>query len=267
MTTPLRLAMLAMSAIFINATSMAEPEQDDSSSAVSEDIPAAIKNLENRGVEIIGKLDTPADIDAYAAIAKQQPLAVYLTPDKQHVIIGTLIDEDGHDITYDALQEATVGVWSESTWQTLTDSSWVADGNPNAERIVYMFTDPNCPFCHKFWEQSRPWVDSGAVQLRHILVGMLTETSEGKAAAILASNNPSVALMEHEKKLNQSGIEPLEDIPSDIAEQLKENADVMNDLMITGTPGILYHDSEGQLKIQRGAPLDEDLELILGPKP
>src|SRR3546814_8987929 len=61
-----------------------------------------------------------------------------------------------------------------------------------------MFSDPNCPYCNMFWKQARPWVESGKVQLRHIMVGMLRADSAGKSAALLSAKDPRAALNEHE---------------------------------------------------------------------
>lgn len=229
-------------------------------------LPEVVKNLERHGVQIVGEFDAPGGLRAYAGMAQQQPLAIYLTPDGEHVIIGTMMDEQGSDVTHVALTDATLGPWTAATWDALSQSHWVADGSDEATHIVYMFTDPNCPFCHKFWEQARPWVETGNVQIRHILVGMLTQTSPGKAAAILHSDDPAQALYDHEKAGPDEGVDPLADIPEEITERLDHNAELMSQLQIQGTPGIFYFDQDGALQIQRGAPLDQDLELILGPR-
>lgn len=229
-------------------------------------LPDVVKNLERHGVQIVGEFESPGGLRAYAGMAHQQPLAIYLAPDSEHVIIGTMMDEEGEDVTHIALTDATLGPWTAATWDSLSQSHWVADGSDDAAHIIYMFTDPNCPFCQKFWEQARPWVEAGNVQIRHILVGLLTQTSPGKAAAILQSDDPAQALYDHEKAGPDKGVEPLADIPEDIAQRLSQNAELMNQLEILGTPGIFYFDQEGALQIQRGAPLDQDLERILGPR-
>ena len=79
----------------------------------------------------------------------------------------------------------------------MENSTWIADGNADAPRIIYMFSDPNCPYCNMFWKQARPWVESGKVQLRHIMVGMLRADSAGKSAALLSAKDPQAALNEH----------------------------------------------------------------------
>lgn len=227
-------------------------------------LPDVVKNLERHGVEIVGEFETPGELRAYAGMAQQQPVAIYLTPDGEHVIIGTMMDVDGTDVTHGALTDATLGPWTAATWESLSQSNWVADGSDDAAHVIYMFTDPNCPFCHKFWEQARPWVEDGKVQIRHIIVGMLTQSSPGKAAAILNADDSAQALYEHEKAGPDDGVEPLTEIPDEIAEQLNQNAELMTRLQIKGTPGIFYFDQDGDLQIQRGAPLEQDLELILG---
>lgn len=275
---------VALSALcgFHLSAAHAEPDEPKSETAVTiKEVPAAavkqppvdtdtlplvVKNLEQHGVQIVGEFEAPGGLRAFAGMAQQQPLAIYLTPDGENVIIGTMMDDEGKDVTQTALAEATLGPWTAATWDTLSKSHWVADGSDDASHIIYMFTDPNCPFCHKFWEQARPWIKGGNVQIRHILVGMLTQSSPGKAAAILHADDPAQALHAHESAGPDDGIEPLSDIPEEITDKLEQNAELMTLMQIQGTPGIFYFDQDGALQIQRGAPLDQDLELILGPR-
>lgn len=243
----------------------AQPEQAEAAVSVRE-IPEVVSRLEQHGVDIVGEFQTPGGLRAFAGIAQQQPIAVYLTPDEEHVIIGTMLDKSGMDMTHGPLTEASLAPWTNKTWSALERTRWVADGNDAAPRVIYMFTDPNCPFCNKFWKQARPWVEGGHVQIRHILVGILTQTSPGKAAAILESANPAEALREHETAGIDGGISALDSIDTDTAEVLNMHAQLMEQLQIQGTPGIFYFDAENKLQIQRGAPLDDDLEMILGPR-
>jgi thiol:disulfide interchange protein DsbG len=69
-------------------------------------------------------------------------------------------------------------------------ASWILDGKKEAPVIVYVF-DPFCPYCKQFWQQARPWVESGKVQLRTILVGVIKPESPATAAAILAAKDPA----------------------------------------------------------------------------
>ncbi|MPT07012.1 MAG: thiol:disulfide interchange protein DsbG, partial [Delftia sp.] len=103
----------------------------------------------------------------------------------------------------------------------LEASTWVPDGKADAPRVIYTFTDPNCKYCHKFWEAARPWVDAGKVQLRHILVGVIRDDSPAKAAAILQAPDRAAALMEHEKKSAQGGIAPAFSVSPDVRKTLE----------------------------------------------
>ncbi len=47
---------------------------------------------------------------------------------------------------------------SAKMWAKLEASAWVRDGKADAPRVVYTFSDANCPYCHNFWEAARPWV-------------------------------------------------------------------------------------------------------------
>lgn len=83
-------------------------------------------------------------------------------------------------------------------WDKLKDSAWIADGSDSAEKFVYVFTDPNCPYCKRLWNDARPWVDAGKIQLRHVMVGTLGESSQKKAAYLLSTENPEAALKDNE---------------------------------------------------------------------
>lgn len=116
---------------------------------------------------------------------------------------------------------------SEKMWNKLDASAWVRDGRADAPRVVYTFSDANCPYCHRFWEAARPWVDSGKVQLRHIMVGVIREDSPAKAAAILTAPNPSAALLENEHNFDKGGIKPVAKLTPEVANKLDANQELM----------------------------------------
>ena len=149
--------------------------------------PAPIRNLEGKGLTIVEAFDAPGGMTGYAARAGNRPLTLYLTPDREHVIIGPMLDADGKNLSQEVLDATITQPDIQSAWPKLEKSNWVADGDDDAKRVIYVFSDPNCPYCHKFYEVARPWVESGKVQLRHIPVGIIKPSSPGKAAAILGA--------------------------------------------------------------------------------
>lgn len=237
-----------------------------SSLLYAEDYPVAIKALEAKGAKIMGSFDAPDGLRGYAAEYQNQGIAFYLTADGKHVVAGNLYDEQGKDLSQAPLDKLVYEPMAKEVWGNLEHSNWIADGSKTAPRVVYLFSDPNCPYCNMFWEQARPWVDSGKVQLRHIMVGIISETSPAKAAALLADKSPETALQAHEKAGKSSTLKPLADIPKSIKTKLDENQQLMTNLGISATPSIFYLDAQGHMQQQQGVPRPADLEKILGAK-
>ena len=121
---------------------------------------------------------------------------------------------------------------------TSSTATWIADGRDDAPRKVYVFMDANCKYCTKFWSDARPWVDSGKVQLRHVMVAVIAPTSAGKAAAhadrsgsgqapVLVRAGARVRRGAHDGRtgrvhsLEDPNLKPLEVIPAKVARQLE----------------------------------------------
>lgn len=232
---------------------------------VAEELPAAVKAVEARGAEIVGSFDAPGGLKGYAARFNGQGVSLYLTPDGEHVLVGTLVNAQGEDLSRPQLEQLVYEPMGKEMWQRLEDSTWIADGSADAPRIVYMFSDPNCPFCNMFWEQARPWVEAGDVQVRHVMVGMLRPDSAGKSAALLAADNPEQALNEHEAAGKASTLKAMKNIPADLDEQLQANLALMGEMGASATPAIYFMDENNRLQQQQGAPQPDTLNKIMGP--
>ena len=243
--------------------------------------PAALQALEKQGVTIVGTFPAPGGLTAWAGYIGQRPLSLFVTPDGKHVIAGTLLDAQGEEVAEAALEKTVRGAMTAGAWSKLESSHWIEDGKKDAPRTVYVFTDPNCPYCNKFWADARPWVDSGKVVLRHVMVGILTPTSAGTAAALLAAKDPAAALSAYERghmeqngksiasgrvrPLADAGLKPLEDIPADIERKLTANHRLMASLGLQATPAMVWRDANGAVQMRTGAPPSE-IPAILGPR-
>lgn len=228
--------------------------------------PAVIKGIESQGLEVYGEFDAPGGLRGFAGMAGQRPMAVYVTPDGEHAVVGMLVDSKGQDVGQAHLQRLVAGPMSKRVWTQLEKSHWVADGRDDAPRVVYTFSDPNCPFCNRFWQAARPWVESGKVQLRHILVGVIREDSANKAAAILTALSPSDALASNERAYAKGGITGAPTVPTHVRTRLDANERLMLELGFQGTPGILFRDADGIVQRRSGMPAADDLPVVLGPR-
>ena len=166
-----------------------------------------------------------------------------------------------------------------ATWSDLEHTHWIADGRDDAPRKVYVFMDANCKYCTKFWSDARPWVRSGKVQLRHVLVAVIAPSSAGKAATLLVDPDPARRLSSFEAahafgvarmlangprhSLEDPNLQPLQAVPPDVGRTLGDHERLMSALGLRGTPGIVFRGLDGRLATRPGIAQDE-LPSILG---
>lgn len=228
--------------------------------------PAVLATIEAQGLEIMGEFDAPSGLHGYAGVAGQEPLTVYTTADGQHALVGMLVDAKGKDVGADALRRLVTLPLSKRQWTALQATTWIADGAADAPRVVYVFTDPNCPYCHRFWEAARPWVEAGKVQLRHILVGVIRPDSANKVATMLTAKSPIAALTRNEHTFAKGGIEAAATVPDAVRQKLTGNETLMLQMGFQGTPGIAFLDDKGILQRRSGLPSADQLPVVLGPR-
>jgi thiol:disulfide interchange protein DsbG len=165
------------------------------------------------------------------------------------------------------------------SWDDLAHSHWIADGRDDAPRKIYVFMDANCKYCTKFWSDARPWVASGKVQLRHIMVAVIAPSSAGKAAALLVDPDPARRLASFEQahafgvvrmmaggqhhSLEDPNLQPLAAIPADVGRLLADHDRTMQAFGLRGTPGIVFRAANGQVVAKAGLS-PEELPQVLG---
>ncbi|PMR73172.1 thiol:disulfide interchange protein DsbG [Billgrantia endophytica] len=231
------------------------------SSAIADDQwPAPVGALADQGLEIHGEFEAPGGLTGYAASHQGREMALYLTPDGEHAIVGTMVDAEGNDLSEAALDELVRAPQELAAWERLENSHWIQDGDADAPRVLYTFTDPNCPYCRRFWEQARPWVEAGEVQLRHIMVGILQQNSPAKAAALLGADDPAAALHAHSG--SGEDIQPAAQ-PREVEDQVYRNNQLFDELGLYATPTTLFQ-HDGRLERVDGMPSEERMLQAMG---
>ncbi len=147
--------------------------------------------------------------------------------------------------------------------ERLDRAHWIAAGAKSSSRVVYVFTDPNCPFCNDLWTAMKT-VRAPDVQIRYLLVAVISPDSRGKAGAILESPNPAAALEEHERHFSGGGIAAKSTIQPTSGEVVSVNEALMQSLRIFGTPGLVYLDANKEVKVFAGMPDASQLRMIVG---
>ncbi|MCE8030584.1 thiol:disulfide interchange protein DsbG [Halomonas daqingensis] len=229
------------------------------SAAQADEWPGPVQALVEEGLEIHGEFEAPGGLVGYAASHQGREMTVYVTADGQHAIVGTMIDVEGNDLSEVPLDELVRAPQEEQVWQQLEQSHWIQDGQADAPRVLYTFTDPNCPYCHQFWEQARPWIEAGEVQLRHIMVGILQSDSPAKASALLGAEDPEAALHDHS---GGDSVAPSAQ-PRHIEDQVYRNNQLFDELGLYATPTTVYR-HDGRLQRVDGMPDATRLHEMMG---
>ncbi|AFJ02497.1 Thiol:disulfide interchange protein DsbG precursor [Methylophaga frappieri] len=224
----------------------------------------ALNYIEQQGVQIIGDFSTSAGLTGHVGTYQGEAMSIYTTPDGEFAIVGDLIDSQGNNLGADAIYELVSAPHNQRIWENVTKSAhWIKDGDASAPRIIYTFTDPYCPYCHRFRELAADHIDAGAVQLRHIIVGILQENSLAKAAQIMNSDSPESAWQRFlaNKETQTSAILPLSDGTKGQQRVLANNA-LMEQLGLLTTPSTLYQDERGDIHLLEGLPTRTELHHL-----
>ncbi|HJX18268.1 MAG TPA: thiol:disulfide interchange protein DsbG [Acidiferrobacterales bacterium] len=148
----------------------------------------------------------------------------------------------------------------------IQQATWIRDGM--STHVIYVFFDPNCPYCHKVYEMLRPQVQRGEVELRWVVTGRLMATSTGKAAAMLEAKDPTEALHRNERGFSQEtgsfgGIEEEPAPREETLRRLNANLALLKRSGFDAVPALLFRTRDGKADIIRGAPPAAFLEKLL----
>ena len=219
--------------------------------------PNAIKKqLEKEGFQFVKQIPAPEGLTGWVGHEDQYSNTIFISKDGKYYIKGELFDAQGNNLSNTQIETHMKKAILDDVWKTLEDSTWIQDGKTDAPRIVYVFSDPNCPYCHKFWQEARPWVESGKVQLRHIQVGVIREESRAQVATLLMSKNPAAVFNDINVNRGKKRLKPAENIPLEIAEKIDFNQSLMGKYGFFSTPSIAWRDSKGNFQSAQGMPSD-----------
>ena len=214
------------------------------------------KQIEQEGFEFIQQIPAPTGMTGWVGHNNQHPGTVFIANDQKYYILSDLYNAKGDNLSVDLLNKHAKEAVLDDVWKTLEKATWIQDGQKNAPRIVYVFSDPNCPYCHKFWQQARPWVKSGKVQLRHIQVGVILEESRAQVATLLMSKDPAAVFTDMNVNKGKKRLKPENKIPQEIAKKIDFNQELMEKYGFFSTPSIVWRDSKGTFKSAQGMPKD-----------
>jgi len=230
-------------------------------------LPAPIQALVARGVLVGKSFVTEAGLTGWIVTHQGHTGIVYTTADKQHLIVGSLVDATGRDLT--PVYAATYVPKPDlaSLYKQLHGTRYVMQGAATSKNVIYVFFDPNCVYCHFAWKALQPYVKAG-LQVRWVPVGFLKPTSAPRAAAILEAKVPMQALEFNEERFvsatEDGGIIPVSTMKPETLRTLTANRTLMDAFGSNGTPAIVWRDSHGVVQAKSGMPPLSELSAMTG---
>ncbi|NNM59790.1 MAG: thiol:disulfide interchange protein DsbG [Legionellales bacterium] len=192
-----------------------------------------------------------------------QPTIVYADKGGQYAFVGALLTPTGDNQSAADNQKYIVSTIAQQAFAKAKDTAWILDGKADAKHVTYAVADPNCIYCNKLYEVTRPYVKSGDLAIRWIWVGFLKPSSAGLAQAILGSKDPVQAMAQDEDKFNaateQGGLTPLANPPKDVMDKFKKNMAFIGEFQFPGTPVLIYQDQSGKPQAAFGLPVADQL--------
>ena len=152
-------------------------------------------------------------------------------------------------------------------FSALEKTDAVTEGSASPKRILYVFFDANCWYCHLTWKALQPYEKAG-LQVRWVPVAYQKESSTTKAAAIMQAKDRAAAFRENEARYRaksyDGGIAPAKNPPKAIVAQLDANFELMDRFGLSGTPGLVWKDAAGKVQTNLGMPRLSKLPEITG---
>ena len=239
-------------------------------------LPAPLQHLAEEGGQV-RYLGRTAGLDGWIAVKGGKEQYFYVTQNGEAFVMGLLFDKTGKMVTLRQVSDlqgkagdidkllsldtavapapATVKqaakTPSEELLATLETSNWIPLGRPQAP-VLYMFIDPQCPYCKAFMADLRKnYIDNGLVQARIIPVGLHDDT-RAQAAFLLAASDPQKLWYRH----LDGDAAALPVMPGINEQGVQRNLAIMQSWKFNVTPLAVYRARDGAVKIIQGRAKD-----------
>ena len=178
--------------------------------------------------------------------------------ERGYLFVGHLISPKGADLTDDYRERYSPKPDFASVVSKLDSGGHLISEGRATAPLLYVFADPNCSICYRFYRMAEPLVLSGRLQLRWVMVAFLQSSSAAKATAILSAPDPRGALHADEDRFDTAhesgGIAPALAHPKTLQDLLQAHLSAMDAVGGVGTPTLLYRDERGHWAAVVGLP-------------
>lgn len=252
-------AMLAaaLAAVLIGATAFAAQQSP----------PPALERAVAAGVKVVKQFPAASGLTGWVLSQGARHSLVYTTADGKTLVAGALIDERGQNLSAQHEDMYIPKPDFTAAFAELEKSAFIAEGSmKNPKSVIYVFVDPNCPYCHLMWRAVQPYEAAG-LQVRWIPVATLGPTSMPKAIEVLAAPDKTAAFrrmeQNHGKPWKPAAASTEQSQPV-VAAAIRRNGELMDSFGIAGTPGVVWRDKQGKVQVKSGMPRLSELPSITG---
>jgi len=152
-------------------------------------------------------------------------------------------------------------------YAVLEKADAVVEGPKDSKRVLHVFFDANCWYCHLTWKALQAYEKAG-LQVRWVPVAYQKDNSGALAAAIMGARDRVAAMRENETRYRaksyDGGIKAAAKVPADLAIELEENMTLMGRFGMSGTPALVWKDASGNVRTNLGLPHLSELPAITG---
>lgn len=231
----------------------------------AEDYPKQIQAAVKAGVLVIKTFPATSGLTGWVLSQGGRNSIVFTTADQKTLLAGALIGENGENLSAQYEDKFVPKPDSAALYQRLGKTSYVTEGTiKNPKSVLYVFVDANCPYCHYTWKALQAYEKAG-LQVRWILVATLGPTSMPKAIEVMASADKTAAFRKMEENHGKpwaASTQATEALQPGIADNIRQNGEVMEAFGISGTPGIVWKDRQGKVNVKAGMPRLSEIAQI-----
>ncbi|RME60444.1 DsbC family protein [Candidatus Parcubacteria bacterium] len=180
---------------------------------------------------------------------------VYMASDAQHAFLGHLVNlPKRKDYTEPLLRDLRA---QKVDLSVLPMDKAIKVVKGNGERTLYVFTDPDCPFCHRL-EQSLDKISNVTIHYFMYPLAQLHPNAPAKANKIYCAKDPASAI---KTVILKRGDLPSGEVKPKCEAPLKEIAKVAQALGVNGTPTLIFEDGVLQSGFMPAQMLEKYLEM------
>lgn len=238
------------------------------SAEAAPEYPRVIQAEVDQGMlDVVRSFPAASGLTGWVLSQDGQHSIAYTTADGKTLLAGMLMSEEGKNLSAEYEAQFIPKPDLTALYETLGQSAYIAEGAlENPKKIIYAFTDANCPYCHLLWKALQPYEKAG-LQVRWIQVAILGASSMPKAIEVMKAADKTAAFAKlagsHGKPWTAMAQNDEANYPQ-MAGKIRNNALLMPQFNLAATPGMVWKDAQGKVQVKTGMPRLSELPGITG---